>query len=97
MSKKTAVKPYKDEVIDDFDFSDDEMEPYCEEDMTEMMTNMIQASQHQQLMAIELTKLAVEKNPADRMSEENIFAIFKQASKVLSESFPMQELWEKFS
>lgn len=95
MAKNNTIKKYKEELNDDYDFSDD-MEPQSDEVIAGMMTGMIEASQHQQVMAIELTKLVVGKN-SDNMSEENVFSVFKRASKVVAESFPLKELWEKFN
>jgi hypothetical protein len=92
MAKNKVLKKY-DELLD-VDFSD-EMEP-SDETIAGMMSGMIEASQHQQIMAIELTKLVVGKN-SDNMSEENVFSVFNRASKVVAENFPLKELWEKFN
>lgn len=93
MAKNKVVKEY-DELLD-LDFSDDM--GHNDEAIAGMMNGMIAASQHQQVMAIELTKLVVGKNSADSMSEENIFSVFKRASKMVAENFPLKEIWEKFS
>lgn len=67
-----------------------------DEALAGMMVGLIDASNHQQKMAIELTKLVVEKS-TENMDEEKIFLTFKQASKVVIENFPLKELWETFS
>jgi hypothetical protein len=97
MSKNKTVGKYQEEFYDDdYDFSED-MGPSTEEveTMARMISGLVEASQHQQMMAIELTKLAVEKMTIEKMDEEKIFSIFKQASKVVSENFPLKELWGK--
>lgn len=92
MAKNKSLKKY--DEPQDIDYSD-EME-HSDEALAGMMSGMIEASQHQQVMAIELTKLVVGKN-SNSMSEENIFSVFKRASKVVAENFPLKELWEKFN
>ena len=96
MAKNNPLKKYTEELQDDFDFSDD-MESPSDEALAGMMSGIIEASQHQQIMAIELTKLVVGKSSAEGMNEEAVFSVFKRASKVVSENFPLKDLWEKFS
>lgn len=96
MAKNNTIKKYKEEVEDDFDFSFD-MNSDSNEALAGMMAGLIEASQHQQIMAIELTKLVVGANSTGCMTEENIFSTFKRASKAVAENFPLKELLEKFS
>jgi hypothetical protein len=91
MAKNKA--PKKVDELFDIDFAQDLPD---EEVIADMMMGLVEASNHQQRIAIELTKLAVEKSTED-MNEEKVFLMFKRASKVVIESFPLKELWEKFS
>jgi nucleoside diphosphate kinase len=93
MAKNNMVKKYKEELEDDFDFSE---ESPGDEMVAGMMSGLIEASNHQTLMAIELTKLIVSKSAEQSMSEDSIFSTFKRASKVISENLPLKGLWEKF-
>jgi hypothetical protein len=95
MAKNNMLKKHKD-VEDDFDFSA-MMEPsYDGEVMAGVMTGLIEASNNQMMLAIELTKLAVGKSTAKDINEDDVFSIFKKASGVIAESFPLKELLEKF-
>jgi hypothetical protein len=97
MAKNNALKKHKVEE-DVFDFSEMMEEgSYNDELMAGVMNGLIEASNNQMLLAIELTKLAVEKNPAKEMNEDDVFSIFKKASGVIAEKFPLKALWEKFS
>jgi hypothetical protein len=93
MSKNITLKKY-DELIGELDFFEDEEIP-GEEAVVGVLQGLIEASQHQQKTAIELTKLVVEKS-SETMTEENIFSAFERATKVVAENFPLKELWEKF-
>jgi len=96
MAKNNALK--KHEVLeDDFDFSEIMGSSYDDELMTDVMSSMIEASNNQMILAIELTKLAVEKNSAKDLNEDDIFSIFKKASGVIAESSPLKTLLEKLS
>ena len=96
MAKNSALKKHK-EFEDAFDFSEVLDPSYDDELMAGVMNGMIEASNNQMMLAIELTKLAVEKSTAKDMNEDNVFSIFKKASGVIAESFPLKALWEKFS
>jgi hypothetical protein len=85
--------PKKHDQLLDFNFAEELPD---DEVIADMMVGLIEASNHQQRIAIELTKLVVEKS-TQTMDEEKIFLAFKRASKVVIESFPLKELWEKFS
>lgn len=93
MAKNKALKKH-DEFMD-VDFVEDFSSPN-DEAIAGMMAGLIEASNHQQKIAVELTKLVAEKT-TEAMNEEKIFSTFKRASKVVSESVPLKELWEKFS
>ena len=93
MAKNKTLKKY-DELMD-VDFAEDYSSPN-DEAIAGMMAGLIEASNHQQKIAIELTKLVIEKS-SEAMNEEKIFSAFKRASKVVTESVPLKELWEKFS
>lgn len=93
MARNKTPTKYE-EIIDDLDFSDD-MESPGDEVIAGFMSGLIEASNNQLRVAIELTKLVVEKS-AGNMSEENVFSAFKRATKVVTESIPLKELWEKF-
>jgi hypothetical protein len=94
MAKNNTIKKYKDKEDDIFDFSE---ESPGDEMVAGMMTGLIEASNHQAMMAIELTKLVASKNSQASMSENDIFSTFKRASKVVAESIPLKDLWKQFS
>jgi len=91
MAKDKVVKGYE-EHFDDLDFSEGMEMPG--ENLVEFMADIIEASNNQLSMAIELTKLIVEKS-AENMNEEKVFSVFKQATQVISENMTLQKLWEK--
>ena len=93
MVKNKSLK--KDDELIDIDFMRNFSSPN-EETIAGMMAGLIDASNHQQQMAIELTKLVVGSS-SETMNEEKVFSAFKRASKVITENFPLKELWEKFS
>lgn len=84
-------------LIDDFDFS--ELMGSGEDDsaMAGFLHGIIEASNNQMTLAIELTKVVVNKSADKMMGADDIFSIFKQGSKVVADSFPLKALWEKFS
>lgn len=94
MPKKNVLKKY--DALHDFDGSD-ESDPSYDEAMTGVMHGLIEASNNHMTLAIELTKLAVEKHSSKEMNEDEVFSIFKKASEVIADSFPLKALWEKFS
>lgn len=95
MAKNNMLKK-REEEVDDFDFSE-MMGPSCDEEMIGFMQGIIEASNNHMTLALELTKLAIEKNGATSMKEEEVFSVFKKSLGVVSESFPLKKLWEKFS
>ncbi len=95
---KTPV--LKKQQIPDFDFSDlimDSMDAPADEVILGMMSKLIEAHRYQQQTVIELTKLIIENNAAESMSEEEILSTFKRASQVVGENSPIEELWEKIN
>ena len=92
MAKNNALKKYESELEDVLDFSD---EGSANEMFAGMVSGMIEASNHQTTMAIELTKLVVSKNADHSMSEDKIFSTFKKATKVIADSFPLKALMEQ--
>ena len=97
MAKRPALKKQQKQQIADFDFSDLMMDPAEDEMVLGMMSGLIEAYRHQQQTAVELTRMAVEKNAAEHMSEEEIFSTFKRASQAVSEVSPIKELFEKMN
>jgi hypothetical protein len=93
MAKNTMLKKHK-EVEDDLDFSGMFDQSYDDEAMAGIMHGLIEASNNQMILAIELTKLAVEKISSKDINENDVFSIFKKATAVISESFPLKELME---
>ena len=94
MAKNKTLKKY-DELLDlDIDFPEN-LSPQ-DEAVAGMMMGLIEAGNYQQKMAIELTKLVVEKS-TETMDEEKVFSAFKRASKVVIENFPLKEIWENFN
>ncbi len=95
MAKSKALKNQKEEELD---FFSDMMDPsYDDEEgmMSEVLSGLIEIGRNQVMLAIELTKLVVEKNSAKEMNEDDVFAIFKKASGVIAESLPFKTMLEK--
>ena len=92
MAKKNTVKVRDEEI---FDFNDMSYEDsYDQDTMMGVMSGMLEASNNQMMMAIELTKLIVANNPVKNM-EEHVFAVFKNATKVVGENFALKNLMEQ--
>lgn len=95
MPKNTKLKKFEEEFEDDFDFSD---AMGCDDEtITEIMGDLMETGNHQMIVALELTKLAVEKSTAGTMNEEKVFAAYKQASKIVAENFPLKAVFERFN
>lgn len=94
MAKNTMVKKCQ-EVEDDFDFPEMMDMPFDEEVMAGVMNGLIEASNNQMLLAIELTKLAIDKGCTKDMNVDDVFSIFKKASNVIADSFPLKSLMEQ--
>jgi len=90
MTKKTMIKEYAEEFEDDF------LDESPEDGMvSDMLDSFTEASNHQMMMAIELTKVVVSKNSDPNLSEEKIFDTFKNAAKVIFECSPLRAILEK--
>lgn len=96
MARNNAVKKQKEIFEDDFDFTEMEHTSHDDEVMAGIMSGMIEASNNQMLLALELTKLALDKTTKE-MNEDDVFITFKKASGVIAERFPLHALWEKFT
>lgn len=92
MAKKNTVKVRDEEI---FDFNDMSYEDsYDQDTMMGVMSGMLEASNNQMMMAIELTKLIVANNPVKNM-EEHVFTVFKKATKVIGENFALKNIMEQ--
>ena len=86
MAKKNPAKKFQHrDSGEDFGFDFSEFVGSHSEDelVTTMMEGLMQASSQQTLAAIELTKIAIAKNSSQTLTEADIFATFKNASKVV--------------
>jgi len=98
MAKNNTVKKQQEVIEDDFDFTD--MDYSCDdhehddEAMLGLMSGMIEASHNQMLLALELTKIALDKT-TEKMDVDDVFAAFRKASAVISEKFPLDAIWKK--
>lgn len=93
MAKKNQLKKQESFEVTPFDDFDDE--EYSNDAMAGMMSGMLDASNHQMMMAIELTKLIVGNSNVKNM-EEHVFSVFKNAVKVVGENFALKNLMEQF-
>jgi hypothetical protein len=91
MAKKNTLKVREEETFDFSDMSDD---AYDEGTMVGVMSGMLEASNNQMMMAIELTKLIVANNPVKNM-EDHVFSVFKKATKVIGENFALKNIMEQ--
>lgn len=96
MLKNRPVNQSKAAVEEDFDWLD-YLDSGEGEIMAEILSGMIAAANHQQMVAMELTQLIIEKGAVDGLNEEKIGAVFKRANAVVAASFPLKALWEKFN
>lgn len=92
MIKKNTLKTREEEVSSFHEMSDDDA--YDEETMMGVMSGMLEASNNQMMMAIELTKLIVANNPVKNM-EDHVFSVFKKATKVIGENFALKNIMEQ--
>jgi hypothetical protein len=99
MAKTSVVKKQQKPRTPDFDFSEIlRMDSSPDDEVVlGMMTGLIEAYRHQQQTAVELTRLVLEKNASESMSEEEVFSTFKRASQTVSEVSPIKELFEKMN
>lgn len=82
------------EFSETFDFDEDSM--YLDEDQgIEAMMSMIKASNTQMKIAVELTKLVLTHSADKAMTEEQIYAIFNNASKVIAENPALKSMMQQ--
>lgn len=92
MAKKNPVKVRDEDV---FDFNEMSYVDSCDQEtMVDVMSGMLEASNNQMMMAIELTKLIVANTPVKNM-EDHVFSVFKKATKVIGENFALQKIMEQ--
>lgn len=87
MAKKNMSKTREEEIFDYGDMPDDSY-------MAGVMSGMLEASNNQMLMALELTKLIVANNPVKNM-EEHVFSVFKKATRVVGENVALKNIMEQ--
>ena len=93
MAKASTVK--RQQASDEFDFSNMVQSSADDDAMMGMMSGLVEASQHQIQMALELTKIIVDKNTASSMTEKEILSTFQRSSQAVSRHSPLKELWER--
>ena len=97
MAKKNSLKK-QDKELSVYDFSDDAYtydDAYDQGTMVGVMSGMLEASNNQMMMAIELTKLIVaNNNPVENM-EDHVFSVFKKATQVICEGFALKNIMEQ--
>ena len=92
MTKKNALTLQEDDVFN-FDEMLDES-AFDEETMMGAMGSMLDASNNQMMIALELTKLIVTNNPVKNI-EDHVFTVFKKATKVVGENFALKNIMEQ--
>jgi len=92
MAKKNKLQVQDDDIFDFSDMAYDDA--YDQETMMGVMSGMLEASNNQMMMAIELTKLIVANNPVKNM-EDHVFSVFKKATKVIGENFALKNIMEQ--
>lgn len=94
MAKKKPLEK-QEELPELFDFSDMSYdEAYDQDDMMGIMHGMLEASNNQMLIALELTKLIVSNDTVDNR-EEQVLSAFKKATQVVSENVALKNLIEQ--
>lgn len=92
MAKKKGIKTVEEEYFDIHEMNYDD--GYVQDTMVEVMSGMLEASNTQMMMAIELTKLIVAHAPVKNM-EEHVFSVFKRATQVIGENFALKNIMEQ--
>ena len=89
------------EEYNDGDFCDEEygcecdmMDSFNQDAMSDFMISLIEAADHQMTLTNELTKIVVGKNTKE-MNADEVFAVFKKAAVIITESSPLKNLMEK--
>lgn len=79
-----------------FDFSDmDINDSYEDTNMSEIMHLLMESNNQQMKVAVELTKIIVENNLLKNANENDVFSLFKKASKVVNESYNLDNLMDQ--
>lgn len=93
MAKKSGLKVRE----DTFDYRDISYDDTNQETMLGVMSGMLEASNNQMMMAIELTKLIVTNSAVENrdMMEDYVFSVFKKATKVIGENFALKNIMEQ--
>lgn len=80
----------------DFDFSElSDSFDNGNQEAIEFMQGMLGSCHEQMRIALELTKLIMEKSAIKDINEEKIFSIYKKALQVTSKSLPLTEMLAK--
>ena len=95
MAKNSTLKKRQPQEMEEFDFSGMMMDSPDEEAMMGMMSGLIEASQNQMQIALELTRITVENNTPGTFNEKDVYSIFTRASKVAADNSPIKDLWEQ--
>lgn len=91
MAKKKPVEKLE-ELPEVFDFSDMAYDDdYDQDDMMSVMHGMLEASNHQMMIALELTKLIVTDKTVDNR-EEHVLSVFKNAIDVVSDNAALKKI-----
>lgn len=91
MGKKDQLKKRED-YYDVMPFGDEE----CSQDMMiGVMSGMLEASNNQMMMALELTKIIVGDTVVKNM-EEHVFSVFRKSIQVVGENIALKNVMEQF-
>jgi hypothetical protein len=93
MSRKNEVRE-QEELYEDFDLSDDfdSDEFYPDDSINNLMSGLLEASNQQMMMAVELTKLIIAGKPSTDNLEEQVFSTYKKATQVIGENFALKNI-----
>lgn len=90
MTKESIVKEYAEDFEDNLDYLDE-----SHEGLASLMEDLMETTNHQMMMAIELTKVALSKNSDLNMSVDKVFDIYKKALQVITDASPIKKILEK--
>lgn len=93
MAKNKKLKEHEEVFEEVFDF-DDMDESYDDTDLTGVMNSLLDAANQQLKVAFDLTKLIIENDTSKNVTEEQVFSVFKKASKVVGECELMKNMLE---
>lgn len=91
-----SVFPSMDDVLEAFEENDEyEMMNEAEREVVStLIGQVLEGTNHQMLISLELTKLAVEKLSSNESTADQIFKIYTQATKAVMETSPFPKLLE---